>query len=178
MSGRALRVSKSEGFGKRYNETMDNAIIEREQIQRDRMIANWDEVKAAVLPEFEAMRRRFPTLVELHDIPSRTLSIRKPAFPAAIVRATMSLNGDSIVVERSRHESRDDIAGKGEKDIITIDVENNSTSYVFDGRRIGVAEIAAIILQPIRDSLSVVIHKSPRAVCFGNHKHEGSNVGT
>lgn len=66
----------------------------------------------------------------------------------------MSLNGDSIVVEKSRHESKDEITGKEEKDIITIDVENYSTFYVFDGRRIGVAEIAAIILQPIRDSLA------------------------
>jgi len=144
----------SEGLGTRYNEVMDNAIIKREQVQRDCRIANWDEVKAAVLPEFEAIRARFPRLVELHDIPSRTLLIRKPIFPAAIVRATMSLNGDSIVVEKSRHESKDEIAGKEEKDIITIDVENYSTFYVFDGRRIGVAEIAAIILQPIRDSLA------------------------
>jgi hypothetical protein len=133
---------------------MDNATIEREQVQRDCRIANWDEVKAAVLPEFEAIRARFPRLVELHDIPSRTLLIRKPIFPAAIVRAMMSLNGDSIVVEKSRHESKDEITGKEEKDIITIDVENYSTFYVFDGRRIGVAEIAAIILQPIRDSLA------------------------
>ena len=107
-----------------------------------------------MLPEFEAIRARFPRLVELHDIPSRTLLIRKPIFPAAIVRATMSLNGDSIVVEKSRHESKDEIVGKEEKDIIMIDVENYSTFYVFDGRRIGVAEIAAIILEPIRDSLA------------------------
>jgi hypothetical protein len=132
---------------------MDNALIEREQVQRDRRIANWDEVKAAVLPEFNAIRARFPRLVELHDIPSRTLLIRKPIYPAAEVRATMALNGESIVVEKRRHESRDEIVGKEEKDIITIDVENYSTFYVFDGLRIGVAEIATIILQPIRECL-------------------------
>jgi hypothetical protein len=133
---------------------MDNATIEREQVQRDRRIANWDEVKAAVLPEFEVIRTRFPLLVELHDIPSRTLLIRKPIFPAATVRATMSLNGDSIVVETSRHESKDEIVGEEQKEIITIDVENYSTFYVLDGRRIGVTEIASLILQPIRDSLT------------------------
>jgi hypothetical protein len=133
---------------------MDNALIERDQVQRDRRIANWDEVKAAVLPEFEAIRARFPRLVDLHDIPSRTLLIRKPIYPAAEVRATMALNGESIVVETRRHESRDEIVGKEEKDIITIEVENYSTFYVFGGRRIGVADIAAIILQPIRDAVA------------------------
>jgi len=133
---------------------MEDALIEREQVQRDQRIGNWDEVKAAVLPEFNAISARFPRLVELHDIPSRTLLIRKPIFPAAIVRATMALNGESIVVEKSRHESRDEIVGKEEKDIITIEVENYSTFYVFDGRRIGAADIAAIILQPIKDALA------------------------
>lgn len=38
---------------------MDNALIEREQVQRDRRIANWDEVKAAVFPEFERSGRSF-----------------------------------------------------------------------------------------------------------------------
>jgi hypothetical protein len=90
----------------------------------------------------------------LHDIPSRTLLIRKPIFPAAIVRAAMSLNGDSIVVEISRQESKDEIAGKEETEIIAIDVENYSTFYVLDERRIGVAEIASIILEPIRESLA------------------------
>ena len=66
----------------------------------------------------------------------------------------MALNGDSIVVEKSRHESRDEIVGKEEKDIITIEVENYSTFYVFEGRRIGVGDIAAVILQPIRDALA------------------------
>jgi hypothetical protein len=133
---------------------MDSATIEREQVQRDRRIANWDEVKATVISEFEAIKSRFPLLVELHDIPSRTLLIRKPIFPAAIVRAAMSLNGDSIVVEISRHESKDEIAGKEETEIIAIDVENYSTFYVLDERRIGVAEIASIILEPIRESLA------------------------
>jgi hypothetical protein len=35
----------------------------------------------------------------------------------------MSLNGHSIVVEKSRHESKDGIVGKEEKEVITIDVE-------------------------------------------------------
>ena len=133
---------------------MDNALIEREQVQRDRRIANWDEVKAAVLPEFEVIRERFPRLVELHDIPSRTLFIRKPIYPAAEIRATMALNGENIVVETHRRESRDEIVGNDEKDVISIEVENYSTFYAFEGRRIGVADIAAIILQPIRDALA------------------------
>lgn len=91
--------------------------------------------------------------MELHDIPSRTLLIRKPIYPAAEVRATMGLNGENIVVETHRRESRDEIVGKDEKDIVSIEVGNYSTFYVFEGRHIGVADIAAIILQPIRDAL-------------------------
>ncbi len=132
---------------------MDNEAIERELTQRKHWIANWDEVKAAVVAEFQAIKERFPGLVELHDIPSRTLYIAKPIFPAATVRATMSLNGDSIVIEKSRHQSKDDIPGKEEKNVIKIDVEHDSTFYTYDGKRIGVAEIVNLILQPIRDAL-------------------------
>lgn len=65
----------------------------------------------------------------------------------------MGLNGENIVVETHRRESRDEIVGKDEKDIVSIEVGNYSTFYVFEGRHIGVADIAAIILQPIRDAL-------------------------
>jgi hypothetical protein len=104
-----------------------------------------------VFPEFGVLKEQLSNVVELHDIPSRTLFIRKPAFPATTVRATMSLNGDSIVVETSRYKSKDDIAGTEEKCVIPIDVENGRTFYVHKGRRIEPAEVASIILQPIRD---------------------------
>ena len=53
---------------------MDDKAIERERIQRDSMLENWDRVKAAVLPEFSILKKQLPDVLARH-------TFAHPAYP-------------------------------------------------------------------------------------------------